>query len=241
MSDVSQGPGWWLASDGKWYPPHQHSGYWAPPPPVGGVAGAPYVGTFQQYPPAGPGPTNGLAIASLVLSILWLGGVGSILAIIFGFVARRQIRRSGGPQGGDGLALAGLLIGIVGVLAVALFLSITVAVTSTINAGRSNSIASCRADAKSVETALDAYRAQNNQFPTLIAPWSPATYVSNYSSLTSANSNGGPWLRSAPSTNDYVIEFDSDGHVWVNTWDDYSGSSAASDFALSPNVCNGAI
>lgn len=21
MSDVSQGPGWWLASDGKWYPP----------------------------------------------------------------------------------------------------------------------------------------------------------------------------------------------------------------------------
>ena len=24
MSDVSQGPGWWLASDGKWYPPEQH-------------------------------------------------------------------------------------------------------------------------------------------------------------------------------------------------------------------------
>lgn len=22
MSDVSQGPGWWLASDGTWYPPH---------------------------------------------------------------------------------------------------------------------------------------------------------------------------------------------------------------------------
>jgi uncharacterized membrane protein HdeD (DUF308 family) len=24
MSDVSQGPGWWLASDGKWYPPESH-------------------------------------------------------------------------------------------------------------------------------------------------------------------------------------------------------------------------
>lgn len=24
MSDVSQGEGWWLASDGKWYPPEQH-------------------------------------------------------------------------------------------------------------------------------------------------------------------------------------------------------------------------
>jgi uncharacterized RDD family membrane protein YckC len=24
MTDVSQGPGWWIASDGKWYPPHLH-------------------------------------------------------------------------------------------------------------------------------------------------------------------------------------------------------------------------
>jgi hypothetical protein len=24
MSDTSQGPGWWEASDGKWYPPEQH-------------------------------------------------------------------------------------------------------------------------------------------------------------------------------------------------------------------------
>ena len=26
MSDVSHGPGWWLASDGKWYPPEAHPG-----------------------------------------------------------------------------------------------------------------------------------------------------------------------------------------------------------------------
>jgi hypothetical protein len=31
MSDTSQGPGWWQASDGKWYPPDQASG--APPAP----------------------------------------------------------------------------------------------------------------------------------------------------------------------------------------------------------------
>lgn len=24
MSDVAQGPGWWMASDGQWYPPEQH-------------------------------------------------------------------------------------------------------------------------------------------------------------------------------------------------------------------------
>jgi len=27
MSDVSQGPGWWIASDGKWYAPHLHPDY----------------------------------------------------------------------------------------------------------------------------------------------------------------------------------------------------------------------
>jgi len=25
MSETSQGPGWWLASDGKWYPPESHA------------------------------------------------------------------------------------------------------------------------------------------------------------------------------------------------------------------------
>jgi hypothetical protein len=30
MSDTSQGPGWWLASDNKWYPPQPVQ---APPPP----------------------------------------------------------------------------------------------------------------------------------------------------------------------------------------------------------------
>lgn len=24
MADTSQGVGWWIASDGKWYPPEQH-------------------------------------------------------------------------------------------------------------------------------------------------------------------------------------------------------------------------
>lgn len=33
MSDASQGPGWWQASDGKWYPPETAAGAAAPPPP----------------------------------------------------------------------------------------------------------------------------------------------------------------------------------------------------------------
>ena len=37
--------------------------------------------------------------------------VPAVLGIIFGFVARSQIRRSGGTQGGDGLAIAGIIVG----------------------------------------------------------------------------------------------------------------------------------
>ena len=34
MSDVSHGPGWWLASDGKWYPPESSPGP-VPPDSIG--------------------------------------------------------------------------------------------------------------------------------------------------------------------------------------------------------------
>ena len=50
MSDVSQGPGWWLASDGKWYPPQQAPQQTiAPPQP----AAAPAPGGADR--PLGPG------------------------------------------------------------------------------------------------------------------------------------------------------------------------------------------
>ena len=77
------------------------------------------------YPTAGPlygyvpvQKTNGLAVASLVCSLVWLGGLGSILAIVFGFMARSQIKRSEGNVQGNGLAVAGIIIGFVGLVAV---------------------------------------------------------------------------------------------------------------------------
>lgn len=33
MSEASGGPGWWRATDGKWYPPESHPDYRPPPPP----------------------------------------------------------------------------------------------------------------------------------------------------------------------------------------------------------------
>ena len=55
MSDFSQGPGWWQASDGKWYPPEQAPGGQAAAAPG---MGAPTVGpgAFANAAPAGGAP-----------------------------------------------------------------------------------------------------------------------------------------------------------------------------------------
>ena len=55
MSDQSQGPGWWQASDDKWYPPESHPDYVAPaPPPPAPSPPAPSGAPLGWSPPAAP-------------------------------------------------------------------------------------------------------------------------------------------------------------------------------------------
>ena len=76
--------------------------------------------------------TNGLAVASLVLGIIWIYWIGSILALIFGYNAKGQIDRSNGMQSGRGLAVAGIVLGWVGVGTLALVLIVAL-ITSVSN------------------------------------------------------------------------------------------------------------
>jgi Domain of unknown function (DUF1707)/Domain of unknown function (DUF4190) len=84
-----------------------------------------------RAPMATPVPkTNGFAIASLACGIgqFMFGPLATIPAIVFGHMARSQIRRTG--EQGAGMALAGLILGWAAViLAVAvLLIGVTVAV-----------------------------------------------------------------------------------------------------------------
>ncbi len=119
-------------------PPNPFAPPGAYPPPPGTGPYAPYP-PYSPYPQSGyqAQPTNGLAIASLILSIVgWLPcGVGSIVAVILGFVARSQIRQAQGRQGGDGLALAGIILGFVGIAFVVLILAVSLATGSTSTTG----------------------------------------------------------------------------------------------------------
>lgn len=94
-----------------------------PPPPQQPVSNVVYV----QQP-----TTNGLAVASLVLGIIWIYWIGSILALIFGYNAKGQIDRSNGMQSGRGLAVAGIVLGWVGVGTLALVLIVAL-ITSVSN------------------------------------------------------------------------------------------------------------
>ena len=90
--------------------PYAAPNQYGPPNPY--VTPNPY-GAPSQY--GAPYPqsrgTNGLAIASLITSIVGgcFYGVGSIVGIILGIVALGQIKQSG--QEGRGLAIAGIAIG----------------------------------------------------------------------------------------------------------------------------------
>lgn len=70
-----------------------------------------------------------MAIASLVMGIVgWtlLPLLGSILAIVFGYAARKEIRQRPGELSGDGMAVTGLVLGwlMVGLSVVALCLGV---------------------------------------------------------------------------------------------------------------------
>lgn len=54
------------------------------------------------------------AIWSLVLSILWLGGLGAVAGIVLGISARRRIAETG--ERGTGLAVAGIVVGVISLL-----------------------------------------------------------------------------------------------------------------------------
>jgi Domain of unknown function (DUF1707)/Domain of unknown function (DUF4190) len=57
---------------------------------------------------------NGLAIAALVASLLWVFWLGSIAAVVMGHVALGQIARSRGAQTGRAAALIGIALGYFG-------------------------------------------------------------------------------------------------------------------------------
>jgi uncharacterized membrane protein len=86
---------------------------------------------YPAAPPVAMPKTDGLAVASMVLGIVWVYWIGSILAIIFGAVAIHRINQSNGWRTGKGMAIAGLVLGLVGIASL-IFVFIAAATSSDI-------------------------------------------------------------------------------------------------------------
>ncbi|MFC4503021.1 MULTISPECIES: DUF1707 and DUF4190 domain-containing protein [Streptomyces] len=99
----------------------------APPPGFG----PPVPRTFL---PLAPPPTNGKAVGSMVCGVLttMTAGITGIPAVILGHKARAEIRRTG--EGGEGFALAGLILGWLSVAGWAFFVMI-ILLTATSSTG----------------------------------------------------------------------------------------------------------
>jgi len=87
-------------------------GHVPPPPPAPGPS-LPQGQPPQQVVWAASPPTNGLAVAGFVLSLvgILLCGIGSVVGFVMSLVALDQIKRGQGAPGGKGLAIAGAWIG----------------------------------------------------------------------------------------------------------------------------------
>lgn len=111
-------------------------GGFQPPPGYGSPPG------YQPYgfQPAGQQPTtSGMAIASLVCSLagILICGIPAVLGVIFGFIGLSQTKD--GARNGRGMAIAGLVVGIVVVLLWgALWVAVAAAPDHCIEFGNSN-------------------------------------------------------------------------------------------------------
>ena len=122
---------------GPYGPDSYGPGPYPPGPYPGAYPPAPY-GDYYQGPP--PAPKNGLGVAALVVAIIALIGsfsvVGGILlgivAVILGFIARGRAKSGEATNGG--VALAGIILGVVSIIAGLAFIAIWVSLFKEVGA-----------------------------------------------------------------------------------------------------------
>ncbi len=85
MSDSSQGPGWWQASDGRWYPPQQAPGF-TPATPFSQPASGP-LGRPEKIP------------VQILLAVVTLG----IYGIYWAYKCHDEIKNHTGEGVGGGV------------------------------------------------------------------------------------------------------------------------------------------
>jgi len=124
-------------------------------PTASPAAGAPPV-------PTGPPETSGKAVASLVLGLLFFVPFAFIAAIVFGHIALSEIKKSAGRLTGEGMAIAGLVLGYLGVVFIPITLIIAaIAIPNLLRARIAANESSAVGSIRILNTAEISYSAQH--------------------------------------------------------------------------------
>lgn len=109
-----------------------------------------------------PAQTSGKAIASLVCGLFLFAFPLSILAIIFGHLSVSEIRKSAGHLKGEGMAIAGLVLGYVGLAAIPVMLIVAaIAIPNLLRARIAANESSAIASVRQLVIAEIAYRSSH--------------------------------------------------------------------------------
>ena len=130
-------PGPYQGAPGGYPPPYPYQ----PGPYQGGYPPAPPQPWGGYAPPPPLSPKNGLGIAALVIAIVGLlfcwtvfgGIVLGAVAVVVGFVARGRVKRGEADNGG--VAIAGIVLGVISVIAGLAFIAIWVGVFNEVGGG----------------------------------------------------------------------------------------------------------
>ena len=140
-----------------------------PPVTVLPYAAAPqptaYVPPGYGNPGYGPAPSSGndgLAITSLVLGVLWLGGLGSVGAIVTGHMSRSKAKQEGRQP--SGLALAGLIIGYIGASFMAIMVLTAIAIPVFLNQRNVDTAAQAKANLRNLAVAEETFMTDNGTY-----------------------------------------------------------------------------
>ena len=171
------------------------------------------TGAAAAAPSRSKAETDLKAVLSMVLGFLALplSVFAGIPAVLLGHVSRASIRRSGGRLKGEGMALAGLIMGYISVFLIPVLLMITwVAIPNIFRARIVSNEASALKTLSTINVAAASYQVEHDEYPPNLRELSSAGLVPLDGELASLGRTSGyqfTFVRT-PGAKGYVIHAD---------------------------------
>lgn len=121
------------------------------------------------YAEPGHGETSGKAIGSLVCGLLFFFLPAAIVAVVMGHLSLSDIRKSAGRLGGRGMAIAGLVLGYLGLSFIPILIIAAIAIPNLLRAKMAANEASAAASLRTINIVCVGYATEHKSFPSALA------------------------------------------------------------------------